>query len=528
MFLVRLFLINIFVIVMAGCTESADSDRDYRSEIASTIITSAEGDNSIYIPTIELPSSGDGETYEKITDNPFISTVGEGALSTFSIDVDTASYSKVRQHINMWQQLPNPDAVRIEEMINYFNYDYKNSDETIKIFSETGKAFWHSENLLLKTGLKAKELDTDSIPDSNLVFLIDTSGSMSDSLPLIQNSIKLLLENLTSKDSLSIITYAGSTEVLLPATRVTTENRKTVIDAIDSLTTWGGTYGESGINLAYSEANRNFIEDGNNRIILITDGDFNIGTSDTDELEDLIAEKRESGVFLTVLGMGWGNYRDDVAERLADKGNGNYFYIDSLLEAKKVLINQLNSTLYTVAKDVKIQVEFNPKFVKEYRLIGYENRLLANEDFTDDKKDAGEIGAGHTVTALYEIAPTDEILSSSLKYQESQLSESGNSDEVATIRVRYKEPNGNSSKEIEQTIEYSSDSENSNDFKLVSAVASFGMTLRDSPYRGETDYNRIIDIAKESKGEDIYGYRAEFIKLVENVDLITKVKDIQE
>jgi Ca-activated chloride channel family protein len=463
-------------------------------------------------PLLGLPRpipnfSSRGETYNFTSENSF-KTVSTDPLSTFSIDVDTASYSNTRRFLRR-DTLPPKDSIRIEEMVNYFDYDYRNSTDTLKVFSEVGVAPWKPENLLLKIGIKGKELET--LPDNNLVFLIDVSGSMSSKMRIVKNSLKILTRNLKSRDRVSIVTYASTTAVLLKAT----SDKEKIVEAIDSILAWGSTFGEGGIELAYSEAEKSKI-DGNNRIVLITDGDFNVGLGTVSEMENLIEKKRESGIFLTVAGVGMGNYRDDMVETLADKGNGNYFYIDSILEAKKIFSEDLVSNLHTVAKDTKIQVEFNPKYVAEYRLIGYENRKLENRDFKDDKKDAGEIGVGDEVTAFYEIVPSDGNFSSSLKYQNISLKDSK---ELLTLKVRYKEVEENSSKEIVHTVQNSKDVV-SQDFQFASAVISFGMLLKESKFSGNLSYEKVLEIAKESKGEDNDGLRAEFIKLVETAKLL--------
>ncbi|MDX2172993.1 MAG: von Willebrand factor type A domain-containing protein [Bacteroidota bacterium] len=469
------------------------------------------------------------EEYSKINDNEFKEAT-KNPLSTLSIDVDKASYSNVRRFITQGN-LPPADAVRVEEMINYFNYNYpqpKNEDP-FSITTEYTECAWNKKHNLIHIGIQGKEIKTDKMPANNLVFLIDVSGSMLDAnkLPLLKSGLRLLVDQLRPEDKVSLVVYAGAAGVVLPAT--SGNNKEKINDAIEQLQAGGSTAGGEGILLAYKTAKENFITNGNNRIILATDGDFNVGVSSDGELVRLIEKKREEGVFLTVLGFGGGNYKDSKMEQLADKGNGNYAYIDNILEAKKVLVKEMGGTLLTIAKDVKIQIEFNPAKVKAYRLIGYENRLLNNEDFNDDKKDAGELGAGHTVTAIYEIIPagSDEVLASvdPLKYQQPITAPNkSTSDEVMTIKFRYKKPNENTSKLITETVldkkkALSSASENC---KFSSAVAEFGMILRDSKFKGDADYKSVLAMAKQSKGKDDEGYRAEFIRLVEMAQLLKK------
>lgn len=463
------------------------------------------------------------ESYSPRDENRFISTAND-SLSTFSIDVDTASYANIRRFINDGV-LPPVGAIRIEEMINYFSYDYPQPDSgPFKLSAEVGPSPWHPQHKLVKIGLKAKELATADIPPSNLVFLIDVSGSMNapNKLPLLKQSMLMLVDKLGSNDRVAIVVYAGSDRVVLPPT--SGDRKAEIRQAIETLSSGGSTHGSSGIRKAYSLAEQVFMPKGNNRVILASDGDFNVGITGRGELQKLIEEKRTTGVYLTVLGFGMGNYRDDTMEILADSGNGNYAYIDSLLEAKKVLIKERASTLFTLAKDVKIQVEFNPAHVGAYRLIGYENRMLADEDFTDDKKDAGEVGVGHTVTALYEIIPPDAAdlpQVDKLKYQKTEtLDKRG--DELMTIKLRYKPLNKENSimtdlavKNISPALENTS-----SDFRFTAAVASFGMLLKESSYVHSMDYQTLLSLAKNSRGKDDEGYRAEFIRLVEMAQLL--------
>ena len=458
------------------------------------------------------------EDYSYIEENTF-KNPKNNPLSTFSIDVDTASYSNVRRFL-MNSEIPPKDAVRIEELINYFSYDYLNPDDEhpFSVNTEIAKCPWNENNLLVKIGLKGEDIPKENIPSSNLVFLLDVSGSMNapDKLPLLQSAIKMLANQLTEKDKISIVVYAGASGVVLDS--VSGDDKIKIMDAIDSLNAGGSTNGGEGINLAYKIAKKNFIENGNNRIILATDGDFNVGISSNGELTRLIEEKRNEGIFLTVLGFGTGNIKDTTMETLADKGNGNYAYIDSILEAKKVLVEEMGSTLFTIAKDVKIQVEFNPNIIEGYRLVGYENRRLNDEDFNDDTKDAGEMGAGHTVTAFYELIPitsNEEIKNiDDLKYQETVVKK--NDEEIMTVKLRYKDPDKNSSNLLEKIVKTNDIVSNpSEDYMFAVAVTEFGMILRDSKFKGNSTIDDVISLAKYNKGNDYSGYRSEFIKLAE-------------
>jgi len=467
----------------------------------------------------------DQESYTSVAENDFKNPL-KTPLSTFSIDVDAASYSNMRRFINDGQKPPE-DAVRVEEMINYFSYNYpqpKNS-APFSINYEVADCPWNSDNKLLHIGLQGKELETEEAPASNLVFLIDVSGSMgaSNKLPLLKKAYGLLVNQLRKQDRIAIVVYAGSSGLVLPSTAGS--EKKKILKALDNLKSGGGTAGAAGLKLAYKVAEENFIKGGNNRIILATDGDFNVGQSSDTDLEKLIVSKRNKGIFISVTGFGMGNYKDSKMEVIADKGNGNYAYIDNILEAKKVFINEFSSTLFTIAKDVKIQIEFNPNHVKQYRLIGYENRLLNDEDFQNDKKDAGELGAGHTVTALYEIVPigSGKKLDTDLKYQKTEVKVVNNfNKELATVKFRYKKPNGNKSKLIVKTIktEGKSFDTTSNNFQFSSAVAGFGMLLKDSEYKGNLSYEKVLKMAQKGKGADEFGYRAEFIRLVEMASLL--------
>ncbi|MCH8121801.1 MAG: von Willebrand factor type A domain-containing protein [Bacteroidetes bacterium] len=443
-------------------------------------------------------------------------------LSTFSIDVDAASYSNMRRFITTGQR-PPVDAIRTEELVNYFDYDYPLPGEKhpVSIYSEVGLAPWNPDNLLMHIGLQAKQLTDEELRPSNLVFLLDVSGSMDseNKIHLLKKSFKLLINELTARDRVAIVVYAGAAGLVLPSTRG--DRTDTIWQALEQLQAGGSTAGGAGIKLAYQVASDNLIPDGNNRVILATDGDFNIGVSDTGALVRLLKERKKEGIGLTVLGFGGGNLKDSRLEALADKGDGNYYYIDSILEGKKVFVDQLRSTLYTVAKDVKIQVEFNPAVVGRYRLIGYENRALNAEDFVDDKKDAGEMGSGHTVTALYELVLADNIEASdvqNLRYQESGVNQNY-LDELGTVKVRYKLPDSDESIELDHIVSSATSENTSSDFRFSASVAMFSMLLRDSSFLGETSASSILDLARASKGDDKFGYRAEFIRLVETYSL---------
>lgn len=469
------------------------------------------------------------EAYATIQDNIFHNPL-RNPLSTFSIDVDAASYSNIRRFLNNGQRPPK-DAVRLEEMINYFNYDYTQPEgnDPFSVNTEVSQAPWNLHHKLVHIGIQGKKIATDNLPASNIVFLLDVSGSMNapNKLPLLKSAFGLLVDQMREQDRVSIVVYAGAAGVVLPSTRG--DKKAEILAALNQLQAGGSTAGGQGIKLAYKIANENFVEGGNNRIVLATDGDFNIGASSDAEMQRLIEKERESGVFLTVLGFGMGNYKDSKMEVLADKGNGNYAYIDNILEAKKVLVNEFGGTMFTIAKDVKIQVEFNPELVKSYRLIGYVNRKLNDEDFNDDKKDAGELGSGHTVTALYEIVPVGiESGAGSidpLKYQkEKKVSKDKFGNELLTVKLRYKEPEGHSSKLITQVIQDTETklAKTSDNFRWSAAVAEFGMLLRDSEFKGESTYLQVIELAKGAQGEDEHGYRGEFIRLVQSGGLLAR------
>jgi Ca-activated chloride channel family protein len=470
------------------------------------------------------------ESYSAISENGF-KTAFSNPLSTFSIDVDAASYSNMRRFIQNGQ-LPPKDAVRIEELINYFQYPYEapRGKHPVNIQTEITTAPWNKKHQLVKIGLKAKPIESDNLPATNLVFLIDVSGSMQgpSRLGLLKTAFKLLADQLREQDKVSIVVYAGAAGVVLPAT---SGNQKIKIKAaLEQLEAGGSTAGGAGIKKAYEIARSQFIKGGNNRVILATDGDFNVGASSDAEMQSLIEENRNDGVFLTVLGFGVGNLKDSKMEAIADKGNGNYAYIDNMNEAKKVLVNEFGSTLFTVAKDVKLQVEFNPAKVKAYRLIGYENRLLNKEDFTDDTKDAGDMGAGHSVTALYEIIPVGVNSNfikpeTDLKYQEPVAIKK--SDDLLTVHVRYKNPGNEESILLSQPLlaQGNSIEKASTDLKFAAAIATFGMYLRNSEYLQDFNYSDLISLARAGKGEDTEGYRAEFIQLIENARLLKASKN---
>lgn len=461
------------------------------------------------------------EDYDHIVENKFLD-VAQEPLSTFSIDVDRAAYSNVRRFIN-GGSLPPKGAVRIEEMINYFDYNYATptDDKPFEIYTEAGTCPWNTKHQLVQIGIQGKKVKADNLPPANLVFLVDVSGSMDEAnkLPLVKSSLKMLTDQLRENDRVAIVTYAGAAGVVLPSTKGS--NKTAIKEAIDNLEAGGSTAGAQGIVLAYNIAKEHFINEGNNRIVLATDGDFNVGVSSDDELVNLIEEKRKSGIFLTILGYGMGNYKDNKMQQLADKGNGNHAYIDNLAEANKTLVKEFGGTLFTIAKDVKLQVEFNPAFVQAYRLIGYENRVMAKEDFNDDKKDAGELGVGHTVTALYEVIPTgtDENVNSvdPLKYQKPKIANIANfGSEMMNVKLRYKAPDGDVSKLIVQPVKQATSSfENaSENFRFSASVAEFGLLLRASEFKKNASYKQVIELAKNAKGEDEDGYRSEFIQLV--------------
>jgi Ca-activated chloride channel family protein len=469
-----------------------------------------------------------GERYAKIDENPFLEA-SRAPLSTFSIDVDTASYSNTRRFLSEGR-LPPRDAVRIEELVNYFTYNYPQPDGPLpfSVTTEVADCPWNARHRLVHIGLQGRKVSSEDLPPANLVFLVDVSGSMDSpaKLPLVKSSLRTLAEQLRPRDRVAVVTYAGASGLALPSTAG--DRRDEIISAVERLQAGGSTNGGAGIQLAYRVAEENFIRGGTNRVILATDGDFNVGVTSDEQLVSLIEEKRRGGVFLSVLGFGAGDFNDSAMERLADKGDGNYAYIDTEAEAEKALGEQLAGTLATIAKDVKIQVEFNPRLVAGYRLIGYENRLLADRDFNDDRKDAGEIGAGHTVTALYEVVPAGEKLENpgvdELKYaRPAGPAEGTGAGELLTVKLRYKEPEGGASKPLnvgvpDRQASFRNASEN---FKFAAAVAQFGMLLRDSRYKGQSSFDGAAELARASTGADLRGYRTEFVRLVETAKALS-------
>ncbi|MFN8346289.1 MAG: von Willebrand factor type A domain-containing protein [Spirosomataceae bacterium] len=474
------------------------------------------------MPSMAYDLDYNTEEYKSLNENIFHATK-QNPLTTFSIDVDRAAYSNVRRMLNLGQ-FPQRDAVRIEEMINYFDYNYPQpkGEHPVAIHTEFSDSPWNKGLKLLHIGLQAKTIPTDNLPPSNLVFLVDVSGSMAmpNKLPLVKEAFKLLVDQLRPTDRVAIVVYAGAAGLVLPST--SGDQPSAIKDALDKLSAGGSTAGGEGIRLAYKIAQEYFIKGGNNRVILASDGDFNVGVSSEGELQQIVEEKRKSGVYLSVLGFGMGNYKDNKMETLSDKGNGNYAYIDNLQEAQKVFVHEFGGTLFTVAKDVKLQLEFNPKFVKGYRLIGYENRMLKNEEFHDDKKDAGEMGSGHTVTALYEIIPagvespylakTDE-----LKYQKTtEPTAASHSDELVTVKLRYKQPDSETSRLFEVPVRdtHTPFARTSDNFRFAAAVAEWGLLLRQSEFKGEAAYDRVIQTAQHALAHDSEGYRSEFVRLV--------------
>lgn len=506
--------------------EVIEEDVEITSNEAALMEPSANATSKMILSS--PPQQRNAETYKEIKENSFVA-VAQQPVTTFSADVDRAAYANVRRIIG-YGQIPPKDAVRIEEMVNYFDYDYPAPEEgsasPLRVSPELAPAPWNPNHLLLRIGLQAKKIDLAKAPPSNIVFLIDVSGSMDEEnkLPLLQSSFKMLLGQLRPDDKVAIVTYANGTKVALPSTSV--KDKEKIIKVLDNLYASGGTSGGKGIQLAYEQAQKSFIKNGNNRIILATDGDFNIGINNTTDLEKFIEKQRESGIYMSVLGFGMGNYRDDMAETIADKGNGNYAYIDNITEAKKVLVNELSGTLFAVAKDVKLQLEFNPKYVKEYKLIGYENRMLANEDFTNDKKDAGEVGAGHTVTALYELVPSDGKVAQSLRYQSQELNEKGKGNELGFLKIRYKDPKVKDAKSVEITeplvFNKKALKETSADYRFAASVAEFGILLRDNNNKANATYDQVIELAEGAIGKDPEGYRKEFVRLVKSVKMLPK------
>ena len=472
-----------------------------------------------------------GDKFAPIEENP-LQEVKQEPLSTFSIDVDTASYSKVRMYLMERNLLPRPGAVRIEELLNYFPYDYAppTGDQPFAAQIEAAECPWAPAHRLVRIGIKGREIELDERPASNLVFLLDVSGSMQppNKLPLLKRGMKMLVDQLGENDRVAIVVYAGAAGMVLDST--TGDHKQVIMDALDRLHAGGSTNGGQGIRLAYQAALDNFIKGGVNRVILCTDGDFNVGVTGTDELVRLAEKNAKTGVFLSVLGFGMGNHNDSMLEQISNKGNGNYAFIDTAAEARKVLVEQMSGTLITIAKDVKIQIDFNPNEVAAYRLIGYENRILAAQDFNDDKKDAGEIGAGHTVTALYEIVPADAAKSvevppvDDLRYQtKGQPTEAAKSGELLTLKIRFKPPDGDTSTKLEVRLRDAGPKfdKASRDFRFAAAVAAFGMLLRDSQFKGNATYAGVLDMAREAASGDTTGYRDEFLKIVGRANVLS-------
>lgn len=520
--LLGLLVLSSFILSACGSAETSSSNKTIDSQ-APKPMSVQNASNTTTMAAKEAPMDGDSETsgerYAEINENPFLEA-SRAPLSTFSIDVDTASYANVRRYLRNGQ-LPPKDAVRIEELINYFDYDYPQpvGDAPFSVSTETAVCPWNSKNRIVQIGLQGKKVSLDNTPPANLVFLLDVSGSMNspDKLPLLKDGLRMMIDQLKPQDRVAIAVYAGSSGLVLPSTAVT--DRGEILAALDSLEAGGSTNGGQGIQLAYTVAKNNFIPNGNNRVILATDGDFNVGMTGDDALVKLIEEKRNDGIFLSVLGFGTGNMNDSMMEKLSNKGNGNYAYIDSREEAKKALGNQVAGTLYTIAKDVKIQVEFNPALVAGYRLIGYENRLLAAKDFNDDKKDAGEIGAGHSVTAIYEVVPAGQKIENDgieLKYSQPEKTDTRFSNELMTVKLRYKEPAGDTSKLLAMGVldNVRSVDAASDNLKFASAVVQFGLLLRDSRYKGAANFGSAKQLASIASRQDARGYKSEFLELL--------------
>jgi Ca-activated chloride channel family protein len=471
--------------------------------------------------TLDSRAVAEGEQYNSVAEIPFRTTVSR-PLSTFSSDVDVAAYANVRRFLSDGH-LPPKDAIRLEEMVNYFKYNYPApaADKKFGVLTDLAPCPWNPKHKLLRIGIQTEKPEVGELPPNNLVFLIDVSGSMSSSnkLPLLKKSLRMLINQMRPEDNISIVVYASASGLVLPPT--SGKHKVEILEALEALNAGGSTAGGAGIQLAYATALKHFDKGANNRVILATDGDFNVGVSSQQALIDLIEEKREDGIFLTVLGFGTGNYQDGKMEQLANHGNGNYAYIDNLMEAQKVLVNEMGANLHTVAKDTKFQIEFNPEHVLAYRLIGYENRQLNDEDFNDDTKDAGDVGSGHSVTALYELIPTGASHTAitpdvdSLRYQKAATTTAANSGELATLKLRYKEPDKRRSQLEVHTIGAENNIQENTDFDFVCAVLQLGMLLRDSEFKGSSNYESTITLAKAGKGHDPYGYRGEFIRLAE-------------
>ena len=521
-------LLIVISLILSACGGESRSEIAGQSNSTTTtapvhyVNSNASAANAMAKEVYDQMPSGErtaGERYAEINENPFFETA-RAPLSTFSIDVDTAAYSNVRRFLNDGQ-MPPKDAVRIEEMVNYFEYTYPQPAGNVpfSVNTEMAVAPWNPRNRLMKVGLQGKKVSLDNTSSANLVFLVDVSGSMNspDKLPLLKDGLRMMVNQLKPNDRVAIAVYAGSSGLVLASTPVSQKGE--IIAALDQLQAGGSTNGGEGIQLAYTVATQNFISGGNNRVILATDGDFNVGTTSDTDLVNLIEAKRKSGIFLSVLGFGTGNLNDSMMEKLSNKGNGNYAYIDSRDEARRALGEQVAGTLYTIAKDVKIQVEFNPAKVAGYRLIGYENRILADRDFNDDTKDAGEIGAGHSVTALYEIVPAGQKVDNGgieLKYSKYESSGTNFGGEMATVKLRYKEPDGDNSKLMSIGVldNAAAIDAASEDLRFAAAVAQFGLVLRDSRYKGDSNFASIRSLAAGALGGDARERRAEFLDLI--------------
>jgi Ca-activated chloride channel family protein len=511
--------------VAAGVAKRAEADGRAMSRDA---LAAPQGTNGQWYPAAEPMNT---ENYAVIEESRFL-PAGSNPRSTFSIDVDAASYTNVRRFLTSGQRPPK-DAVRIEELLNYFRYDYPEPEgkDRFSVTTDLAVAPWAPAHRLLRIGIKGRSLRTESVPPSNLVFLLDVSGSMQppNKLPLVKQAFRLLVQELRPQDRVAIVVYAGAAGLVLPSTPGS--DKATILAALDRLEAGGSTAGGAGLRLAYEAAKQHYDRGGNNRVILATDGDFNVGESSDAAMVRLIEERRDQGIFLTVLGFGTGNLKDSRMEQIADKGNGHYAYVDNLSEARRVFVREFAGTLVTIAKDVKIQVEFNPAKVAAYRLVGYENRALRNEDFADDRKDAGELGAGHTVTALYEMVPVGASLEGTggdlddLKYQTIRPRSGVNSDEWLTVQLRYKEPDGTTSRLLTHPVRVRRPAaEPSGDFRFAAAVAAFGLVLRESEYRGTATLDQVLQLARGAEGRDPDGERAEFVRLVESARLLSAME----
>ncbi|HHG86401.1 MAG TPA: VWA domain-containing protein [Bacteroidetes bacterium] len=508
----------LLVLLLQACSFSSNQD----IKMARNGLAQPQPMTSIDVPPMNT------EEYDRIRENEF-DKPEETPYSTFSIDVDAAAYANMRRFINQ-SQMPPADVIRTEELVNYFQYAYPQpqADVPFAIVTELSACPWSPGHQLVHIGLQGKEVPAENLPPSNLVFLLDVSGSMNDynKLPLLKQAFSLLAEKLRAEDRVAIVVYAGAAGLVLPSTPG--DQKWKILQALDKLEAGGSTAGAAGIELAYQVAQENFMENGNNRVIIATDGDFNVGMSSDGALERIIEKKRDSGVYLTVLGFGMGNYKDSKMQILADKGNGNHAYIDNVMEARKVLVKEFGGTLFTIARDVKIQVEFNPELVKGYRLIGYENRMLEARDFNDDKKDAGELGSGHTVTALYELIPagSDEEIGQidAPRYQKAarSASKARHSGELMNVKFRYKMPDGTESKLISSAVQgaHAPLAQTSNDFRWSAAVAEFSLILRDSKFKANATYAQVLDLAQGAIGTDTEGYRSEFIGLVKRAQAL--------